>query len=215
MAEAFPLHWPAGWPRTPAHERKDGRSKFSRQDWRTGGYKPISVATARDKMLEELRLLGAEPGLTVISSDVPLRNDGLPRSGWNPDDPGVAVYFVLDGEPMVMARDAFTGVAENLRSLTLAIEALRQLHRHGGGVMLKRAFAGFSALPPPDGTTPASSWTPWWVDLGLNARPDTLAQAKAAWRKAVMKAHPDHGGSGIELAKVNTAWTRAQQDMKG
>ena len=33
---------------------------------------------------------------------------------------------------MVMATDAFSNIAANVRSLGLAIEALRQLERHGG-----------------------------------------------------------------------------------
>ena len=49
-----------------------------------------------------------------------------------------------------MAMDRFTSVAGNLRSLTLAIEAMRQLNRHGGGTMMERAFAGFVAIAPPD-----------------------------------------------------------------
>jgi len=32
----------------------------------------------------------------------------------------------------------------------MAIEGLRQMERHGGAVMLERAFDGFAALPPPE-----------------------------------------------------------------
>jgi hypothetical protein len=31
----------------------------------------------------------------------------------------------------------------------MSIEGLRQMERHGGAVMLERAFDGFAALPPP------------------------------------------------------------------
>jgi hypothetical protein len=50
---------------------------------------------------------------------------------------------------MTMACDRFDNAAANMRSLGLAIEAMRQLERHGGGAMMEKAFSGFVALPPP------------------------------------------------------------------
>jgi hypothetical protein len=44
-------------------------------------------------------------------------------------------------------------VAENMRSLALAIEGMRQVERHGGGFMLERAFTCFLAIAPPTGKT--------------------------------------------------------------
>ena len=76
---AYPLSWPATWPRKQWHERK--RSSFAEH----------SLAVARDFVLDELRLLKAKN--VIISTNVELRRDGLPRSGRRaPDDPGAAVY---------------------------------------------------------------------------------------------------------------------------
>ena len=64
MAEAFPLQWPEGWPRTPSGRRR--KSKF-------GSNLGISQVTM---LKNELRLLGAKN--VIVSSNVAVRNDGLP-----------------------------------------------------------------------------------------------------------------------------------------
>ena len=98
----------------------------------------------------------------------------------------MAIYFSLNGDSMVMARDAFMRGEENIRSLAMAVEALRQLERHGGGTMLKRAFSGFVALPPPDAmTTPAQR--AWWLVLGLDGGANAEA-IQAAWKARIRTA---------------------------
>ena len=62
-----------------------------------------------------------------------------------------------------MARDAYKTVAGNMRSLTLAIEAMRQLERHGGSTMMERAFQGFAAIAPPD-------WKKPWREVSASCR---------------------------------------------
>ncbi len=203
MSSAYPLQWPDGWDRTPANQREDGRNKFKRGDWR-GGYTHVSMATASGEMLEELRLLGAS-GVT-ISSNVALRRDGLPRSGQKtPSDPGVAVYFTFGGA-MAMARDAFTRPEDNLRSLTLAIAGMRQMHRHGGGAMIERAFVGFAALPPPDKMSVLITPPPrnWWDTLGVT-HDAPWAVIKGAYRGLVMATPED------DRAPLNLAYDAAKK----
>ena len=53
-----------------------------------------------------------------------------------------------------MAQDQHLGLLDDIRSLSLAIEGLRQMQRQGGRVMLERAFAGFAALPTPGSGPP-------------------------------------------------------------
>jgi len=143
MTKAHPLQWPDGWPRTPSHKRGDG-GKFKRRSRQ----RP-SINNTRRELANDLRLLGARN--VVLSTNVELRLDGqLYSNRFTPADPGIAVYFSLGGDPMVMAQDAFKYVPDNIRSLTIAISGMRQMQRHGGGAMLKRTFSGFTALPPPD-----------------------------------------------------------------
>lgn len=180
----FPLAWPDGWPRTAAHQRRDGRDIFRLGTWQDRSY--YTIATASATLRTELERLGARN--LVVSSDLKMRVDGSgPLSNQKaPENPGVAIYFSLNGDSMVMARDAFMRVEENIRSLAMAVEAMRQLERHGGGTMLKRAFSGFVALPPPHAiTTPAQR--AWWLVLGLDggANPEAI---QAAWKARIRTA---------------------------
>ena len=148
MTSAFPLSWPDGWPRTPAHQRKDASHKFTKASGGPYGRRSITIHEASTRLISELEKLGAR-GVT-ISSNLKLNNDGSPRSRQTiPDDVGIAVFFELEG-PKVMARDAFSKPEHNLNSIAIALEGMRQLQRHGGGFMFAKAFDGFSALPPPD-----------------------------------------------------------------
>lgn len=205
MTQAYPLQWPDGWPRTTAHKREDGRARFQKGDWRNRSYTTIN--TTRQQLADELQRLGARN--VVLSTNVELRLDGQPYSNRRPpEDPGIAVYFTLDGEPMVMAQDAFQRVPDNIRSLTLAISGMRQMQRHGGGTMLKRAFSGFTALPPPDQMTPIVPTPPknWWTVLGVS-RDAPWSVIHGAYRALVKEA----GGGTVEL---NAAYEAAQQHHK-
>ena len=94
--------------------------------------------------MTELRRLEAKD--PVLSSNQPIRRDGAPYAARRIiHDPEVAVYFVRGGRPLVMAQDRYWRLVDNIRSLALAIEGLRKLQRHGGGIMLERASA---ASPP-------------------------------------------------------------------
>lgn len=193
MTTAYPLKWPDGWPRTAPVLRKDGRYHFARPSKGTTVRRFWSFAEARDKLLDELRQLGATQ--VVISSNFkqdrygsgPI-DDGKRRH----EDQGIAVYFFLAGKQMAMARDAWERAEENMRSLTLAIEAMRQLDRHGGSTMMSRAFEGFTALPPPKTC---------WEILGI--QPTRHADAvQAAFRARAFDEHPDKGGSNIDMAAL-------------
>jgi hypothetical protein len=188
MTEAFPLQWPEGWPRTPAGRRR--KSKF-------GSNVGVSQVT---KLKNELRLLGAKN--IIVSSNVPVRNDGLPyatESRRRYDDPGVAVYFTLNGKPRSMARDPYFTPWENVRSLVLAIDAMRSLERHGGSMMVDRAFEGFAALP-----RPANENRHWSEVLGVS-RHASRAAIQSAWKDLLFKMHPDQGGSVDKMAELNRA----------
>lgn len=138
MTEAYPLRWPAGWPRHKGLQDSDTRFKGPTFHW-DRVYRGLQ---------EEIRRIGGTK--IVVSTNQPLRNDGYPYAQQrNISDVGVAVYFMRNRKPMVMAQDRFSSIIGNMRSLTMAIEGLRQMERHGGATMMERAFDGFAALPPP------------------------------------------------------------------
>jgi hypothetical protein len=186
---AYPLAWPEGWPRTPPAQRMDGDRKFHR-----AGGQSWTFAKARDALLEEIGRHGVMT--CVISTNFPLDRRFLAVEGKRrPEDEGVAVYFQRKGRPIVMACDRYHDAEGNMRSLALALEALRQLERHGGGVMMERAYEGFTALPAPPR---------WWQILGV--APDAgPAEIEAAYRAKAKAAHPDAGGSEAAMAELNAA----------
>jgi hypothetical protein len=79
VKEAFPLSWPDGWVRTRASHRRGNNN------WKK------TFGVYRDEMISEIDRLKATS--LVVSTNVPLTIRGLPREGFNPPDPGVAVYF--------------------------------------------------------------------------------------------------------------------------
>jgi hypothetical protein len=194
MRQAYPLRWPDGWPRTPPAKRTHGQFK-------------VTLARARDELLDELRLLGARE--VVISTMIPARNDGLPYARGRPvgGDPGVAVYFALAGRPKAIACDAYTTPEANLRALGLSIAAMRALDRYGVSGLLDRVFTGLDALPPPDAID-------WRRELGF--RPDerpTEWDVTDAFRRRARDRHPDHGGSDAAMARLVRAREIALREL--
>lgn len=196
MTESYPLKWPEGWGRTPAHKRRPNNSFKTTFD------------KAHRNLLAELKRLGAAG--VVVSSWLPLRNDGKPRADAARQklaDPGVAVYFQLRGRPMVMARDSFTNVHDNLHSIGHAIAHLRGLERHGGAAMMERAFGGFLALPAPGDHT--EHWTTILGEPG-NWR-ELSPETQRLWidgrfRALAVECHPDQpGGSETAFKRLGEA----------
>jgi hypothetical protein len=126
------------------------------------------------------------------------------------------VYFTLRGKPMVMARDAYNTVGQNIRSLALAIGHLRGLERHGGATMLERAFTGFTALPEPGrkaGWREVFGFEPGVIEaLHPTVRSDFV---ESAFRIKAMERHPDKGGSDTAMAELNQAREDALAEIGG
>lgn len=205
---AHPLQWPAGRPRKPAAQRKQGRFNKKQNNGRWNEAKALTVADAMDRLQDELDIVGAR--YPVVSTNLETRLDGRPRSGQRePDDPGVALYFDLGGEPHCLPCDTYTTVADNMAAIAAHIAATRAIERHGVASM-KEMFAGFQALPPP-GQAESAKW--WRV---LRVEPDaTEAEIRSAWRKRAEEVHPDRaGGSSAAMAEVNAARDEALREIK-
>jgi hypothetical protein len=216
---AYPLAWPAGWTRTGESQRMRAKFHGSERQHSTqpgGGSwlrkRDLTIAEGTSRVLAELQRFGVLTGDAIISTNLVLRFDGLPRSDQRaPSDPGVAVYWQRPGEPMkCMAIDLYERVADNLAAIAATLEAMRAIERHGGAQILDRAFSGFTALPAPGQTTGG-----WRVHLGFpqDASP-TLAEAEQAYRWLRGQHHPDKpGGDAALFHQVQLAWEQAQQEL--
>lgn len=217
MTQAYPLQWPSGWPRMSAHGRK--RAKFSKGESKyvaatsfshARSYvekRELSISDGTRRIMSELRTLGVREGQWVISSNLELRNDGLPRSGQRmPDDPGIAVYWTRNGRQNVMAIDIYDRVADNLAAVAATLNAMRAIERHGGAQVLERAFEGFSALPAPKGWREILKYPPGQM------RP-TADEIRGRFRMLAKEAHPDTGGSEAAMAELNTARDAALKEI--
>lgn len=185
-AQAYPLAWPEGWPRTPRKES----SKFK-----------ATLSSALEFVHKELRLMGARS--VVISSNVTL---GTSR----PAEPGVAVYFELNGDQMCIPCERYQKVEDNLQAIGKTIEALRGIERWGAKHMVKAAFRGFSALPSP------AAIEDWRQVLGYEPgeRP-SIGHLTDRYRSLRSAQHPDKGGSAAQFHRIQAAFERAHAEIGG
>jgi hypothetical protein len=217
MREPFPLQWPDGWKRTTVVDRARSRFGFRGQ---------VSFSQARTELLLELERLGAAN--VVLTSDLPVRSDGLPYANGRADDPGIAVWFLLPDErgnmqERVFACDKWRTHAENMTAIARSVEAMRGLDRWGAGDVVTRAFAGFNALPPGNGESaaPQQPVKRSWREVFSIAKPleelsnsELLALVYARHRAAIKTAHPDAGGSHEVAAELNAAMADAEAELQ-
>ena len=202
-ATAYPLDWPIGWKRTQARTRAKFVGKAGSYTPASAGQAPswqpkqaLTIAQATDRVRAELQRMHVPHWDVVISTNLQLRNDGLPRSGQsNPADPGAAVYWKSGKSWRCMAIDRYDRVQDNLAAIAATLDAMRAIERHGGAAILDRAFTGFTALPAPE--------QPFQVlGVGANASRDEIEDA---YRKLAAKHHPDRGGDSDQMARINAA----------
>lgn len=202
MIPAYPLQWPAGWPRTPHEREVTARFSNKARGWRD---RRLTVAEGVGRVREQLGRMGLSIDDIVISTNLTLRLDGFPRSDQRePADPGAAVYWRAGDATRCMAIDRYDRVADNLAAIAATLDAMRAIERHGGAEVLDRAFTGFTALPAPES---------WRAVLGVAPGPTTFAAVEQCYRRARAKAHPDAGGDADLFNRVQRAWEAAQQEL--
>ncbi len=210
----YPLTWPAGWKRTEPGRRIRGKfgraTKFGTEGSGYVAGRPLTMNEAITRLLGELHRMGIQYGNAIISTNVPVRLDGLPRGDQRePQDPGAAVYWERGKSQKVMAIDLYTKVADNIAALAATIEAMRAIERHGGTIVLERAFTGFDALPAP-GQTAVRGWR---EVLGVGSLPATMSDVEATYKALRSKHHPDKGGSAETFHAVQMAYEQARAEI--
>jgi hypothetical protein len=195
---AHPLVFPPNQPRAKTRHT----SQFGKRKGSSGYTRKITLAEARDAVLEQLGTRGFGAHRITISSNLELRNDGLPRSGQRqPSDPGVAVYFFRKLQPFVLACDKWDTVEANLYAIALHLDALRGMERWCVGT-LEQTMKGYEL--------PAPSARGWWDVLGV-ARDTPFATIRMTYWHLTKIHHPDRGGDAAKMAEINRAWDEAQK----
>lgn len=201
-ATSYPLNWPEGWTRTVAHKRERARYK-------------VTGERAAQGLFDELSRMGAARSAVVLSTNIVLRNDGMPyakQPRYMTEDPGAAVYWSTRAfKDRVIACDKWDDVYANIHALELSIAAMRAIDRAGASQVMERAFSAFGALPPSSSSGPVAR--PWWEVFGIKQELLEAYDAgmlEARYRDLARKAHPDSGGSDAAMTELN----RAREEMR-
>jgi hypothetical protein len=180
---AYPLHWPAGWPRTDQFRREKGRFQST-------------LASALNFLKDEIRLMGGTD--TVLSSNYTLGCE-------HPKDPGVVAYFVWNKQRLAIPCDRWATVEANVKAIALTVEAMRGMERWGAKHMIEAMFTGFKALPAPN------AGQPWSKVFGLSPQA-TTEEVRIAYKLLAQIAHPDKGGSTERMAEINAAMAEFRKE---
>lgn len=190
----YPLLWAIGRPR--AEQREPVRSK-------------VPLARATDDLLYELQLLNATA--MIISCNVePLKQfPGYAEHYETPIDPGVAVYFTLDGVSYLFACDDFDAVQGNMRAIGQLLREKRMLSQLHPCASIEREFAGYKTATVPMEASPRRK--PWWKVLYV--APDApLIVVEAAYKSLARTVHSDvtPKGNDAAMAELNRAIEEAR-----
>lgn len=205
IENAYPLHWPAGVPRTKAPRRASFKH-----------YKGlIEIPQAMERLRHELKnfsLVGSSKQVNldtvVISCNV--RGGLTLAKPANPGDSGVAVYFELDGERRCIPCDKWDRVADNIAGIAAAIGALRGLERWVNDANVRAAFKGFLALPDPNRVD-------WRAIFGVKGSALVTAEMiRQEYRRLAAARHPDReNGSEAAMCELNQARDQALAELSG
>jgi hypothetical protein len=207
------------WPRPFTRNRR--RSPFA------AGY-----SSTMKQLDRELSILSARNVVIQMAlSDAEIRLDGRPRASAIPDHPGVILTFEKPVPPgksptgkaynqtLNFPCDTYTTWQDNLRAITLALDALRRVDRYGV-TNFEEQYRGWAQLPPGEGeqrrgpivtpTMTVEAAARFVAEANSHDYPPQIIIAsvdnfRGAYRTAAMKLHPDTNGG-----KESDQWHQLQ-----
>lgn len=200
MITSYPLHIPTGYARTKMPKT---------------AYFSNSMARARDGFMQQMMFLNAEN--IIISCNIP--EELFFANQPQPEDAGVAVYFIFRKKRLTFFCDHWDRVEDNLLTIKKLIEALKDLQHWAVYKVMERAFLAFQSLPEDEsdaghaqaGTAPAAMR--WWEVLKINKNA-TEAKIKSAYRKLAKVHHPDKGGDAEKFKEIDEAYNEAMKQFE-
>lgn len=188
------VDWPSGFERTPERDRSPNRS-FE-----------VSLHDAIEDLAAEMDRLDADEWRLSTALDHQSRDPNFPYANQpEPDDPGVALRWTMDGGQYAVACDAHSRVRDNLRTIGLYVREKRKMDTRP--VETGESEFANARLPPGDqedavvagaGGEPAHEV----LEVGADAADDVV---EAAFRAKAKEVHPDHGGSRAEWKRLQEA----------
>ncbi|MBV9849838.1 MAG: hypothetical protein JO250_09220 [Armatimonadetes bacterium] len=164
--------------------------------------------------------------LSMMLTRKDIRRDGWPLASARPLHPGVILLVYTQTGELEFACDDNARWQHNLRAISLTLEALRAVDRHGA-TKRRQQYAGYLAAPNPadyrDPFGPAVSPSDWeavgstrtaqeaWDFLSeqsglppelMRDDPDAL---RTGTRLAKKRCHPDTGGSDAQFRRLTAA----------
>lgn len=165
-----------------------------------------SLSSTAAALRVELRHLQARD--TVLRLDVPesgIRLDGAPYARATPGIPAIVLQFDTPTGPLAFPCDRFTTWQDNLRAVTLSLEALRRVDRYGV-TMHAEQYAGFRAIEAPRSAAAFGSSREAVDYLASAAGVSSLGlTVRELERRAMRATHPDTGGDPEQFARVRAA----------
>lgn len=142
------------------------------------------------------------------------RLDGRPRAHAAAEHPGVILSLDSIHGHLSYPCDTFTTWQDNLRAITLALEALRKVDRYG---VTKRGeqYRGFLALEAtaaPAGFANAAEAERFLGQVAMPGKDHSAFQIKTLLRRAQHSAHPDHGGDANTFQRVSLAEAKLREE---
>ena len=121
----------------------------------------------------------------VLDYEIPTKYKVIAQAAASRTVPAVTVRYTQGGKSQPFTCQRFPTAEQNLAAIIDIVAAVRKAYQRGLVGLMAEVSAHAKALPAPK--------TPYEV---LGIKPDaTEAEAKAAWRAALLRAHPDKGGS--------------------
>jgi hypothetical protein len=202
------------WPGTLRAPVNREVARFKRPGYRnddTGkwvGPTPVLLSTTLADLNRELRALRATDGELLVAIDpAQFRVDGRPYANAKAAHPGVILSFEIPKVGRVSYPcDKYTRWEDNLRAITLALEALRLIDRHGvtrRGEQYRGFLAIEAATAAPAGFSDRQDALLFLA--GVTGRPYMDYPARELVRLAQRKTHPDRGGDAAKFQRVSLA----------
>jgi hypothetical protein len=161
-----------------------------------------TLSTTLNLLAREIRMLNGKQIVVMLDiRERDIRLDGLPRADARIGEPCVALSFESNWGPVRKVTGEYRTWQDNLRAISLSLEALRSVDRYGVSKSGEQ-YRGWRALPVSTDGAALLTTSDEAVDFLSQWFVDGNDDLDAALRKAMMETHPDHGGDSDEFRKV-------------